>query len=189
MTGINELPATTRARLISAAGVVIILLSAGAALLPVAEGAPGTLIGALLMVAGLLETGAALMRKDGRPLALVVGGVTVLAGLLFLINRTTQFFPMINLVAGWLLLRSVALLIAALRADASVKTWLGISAATDFLLGLLLVAGLSIAGLVVSVFGPTPQLIASFSWVFALSFIVTGALLLEVASCEREAGR
>ncbi len=189
MTGIDQLPPSTRARFITAAGVVIILLSAGAALLPVAEGAPGTAIGALLMIAGLLEIGAALMRGDGRALALAAGGVTVLAGLLFLINRTSQFFPTINLVAGWLLLRSLVLLIATIRASASVKTWLGLSAATDFMLGLLLVAGLSISGLVVSVFGPTPQLIASFAWVFALSFIVTGTLLLEVASCEREAAR
>jgi hypothetical protein len=189
MTGIEQLSPSTRTRLISVAGVLIILLSAGAALLPVAEGAPGTAIGALLMIAGLIEMGAGLLRRDGGVFAVAAGVVTVLAGLLFVINRTSQFFPTINLVAAWLLLRSLVLLVATIRAGSPVKTWLGISAATDFLLGLLLVAGLSISGLVVSVFGPTPQLIASFAWVFALSFIVTGALLLEVASCERESAR
>jgi len=48
----------------------------------------------------------------------------------------------------------------------------------------ILIAGLSIATLVVGVFGPTPPLIASFSWVLAASFAVTGNLLLEVANCE-----
>ena len=189
MTAIEQLSPSARARLITAAGVLIILLSAGAALLPVADGAPGTAIGALLIIAGVIEIGAGTVRRDGSAFAVAAGATTVLAGLLFLINRTSQFFPTINLVAAWLLLRSLVLLVATIRAGESVKTWLGISAATDFLLGLLLVAGLSISGLVVSVFGPTPQLIATFAWVFALSFIVTGTLLLEVASCEREAAR
>jgi hypothetical protein len=57
----------------------------------------------------------------------------------------------------------------------------------DFLLAMLLLAGLSIAAIIVSIFGPTPPLIASFAWVLAASFVVTGTLLLEVASCEREA--
>ena len=55
----------------------------------------------------------------------------------------------------------------------------------DLLLAVLLFAGLSIATLVVSVFGPTPPLVASFSWVLAASFVVTGNLLLEIANCER----
>jgi hypothetical protein len=138
------------------------------------------------MIAGLIEVAAGLLRRDGGAFAIAAGAVTTLAGLLFLINRTSQFFPTINLVAAWLLLRSLVLLVATIRAGGPVKTWIGISAATDFLLGLLLVAGLSISGLVVSVFGPTPQLIASFAWVFALSFIITGTLLLQVASCERD---
>jgi hypothetical protein len=57
----------------------------------------------------------------------------------------------------------------------------------DLLLALLLVAGLSIATIVISIFGPTPPLIASFAWVLAASFVVNGLLLLEVASCERDA--
>jgi hypothetical protein len=186
MNGIAQLQPSTRTRLISAAGVVIILLSAGAALLPIAEGAPFVAIGTLLIIAGLIEVAAGLLRRDGGAFAIAAGAVTTLAGLLFLINRTSQFFPTINLVAAWLLLRSLVLLVATIRAGGPVKTWIGISAATDFLLGLLLVAGLSISGLVVSVFGPTPQLIASFAWVFALSFIITGTLLLQVASCERD---
>ena len=60
-----------------------------------------------------------------------------------------------------------------------------ISAGLDFFLAVLLFAGLSISALIISIFGPTPPLIASFAWVLAASFVVTGSLLLEVASCER----
>jgi uncharacterized membrane protein HdeD (DUF308 family) len=81
----------------------------------------------------------------------------------------------------------VILAITSRRAHGSVRMWLGISAATDFALGLLLLVGLSIATLIVMLFGPTPALVASFAWVFAISFVVTGMLLLEIASCEREA--
>jgi hypothetical protein len=62
--------------------------------------------------------------------------------------------------------------------------WTGLSAGMDFLLAVLLLTGLSIATLVVSVFGPTPELVASFAWVLAASFVVNGLLLLEIASCE-----
>ena len=58
--------------------------------------------------------------------------------------------------------------------------------ALPWVIAILLIAGLSIAALVVSIFGPTPPLIASFSWVLAASFVVNGLMLLEVASCERE---
>jgi hypothetical protein len=57
----------------------------------------------------------------------------------------------------------------------------------DLLLAGVLIAGLSVSALVVSLFGPTPQLIARFAWVLAASFVVNGLMLLEVASCERDA--
>ena len=49
----------------------------------------------------------------------------------------------------------------------------------------LLITGLSISTLIISIFGPTRELIASFAWVLAASFVVNGLMLLEVASCER----
>jgi hypothetical protein len=51
----------------------------------------------------------------------------------------------------------------------------------------LLITGLSISTIVISVFGPTAELVAAFAWVLAASFVVNGLLLLEVASCERDA--
>ena len=61
-----------------------------------------------------------------------------------------------------------------------------ISTLVTLLLAVLLVAGLSIATIIVSLFGPTEPLVASFSWVLAASFVVNGMMLLEVASCERD---
>ena len=54
----------------------------------------------------------------------------------------------------------------------------------DLLLAVLMVAGLSIAAIVVSLFGPTAPLIASFAWVIAASFVANGMMLLEVAGGE-----
>jgi hypothetical protein len=76
--------------------------------------------------------------------------------------------------------------LAARPSEGSVRVWTGISAGVDLLLGLLLMAGLSITTIVVSLFGPTEPLVASFAWFLAVSFVVNGLLLLEVASCERE---
>jgi hypothetical protein len=50
-----------------------------------------------------------------------------------------------------------------------------------------LIAGLSTSTIVVSLFGPTRELVASFAWILAASFVVNGLMLLEVASCERDA--
>ena len=63
--------------------------------------------------------------------------------------------------------------------------WTLSSAAMDFFLAVLLLMGLSISSLVVVLFGPTAEIVAGFAWIFALSFVVTGAMLLEIASCER----
>jgi len=176
-----------RARLIGAGGWLIILLAAGAALLPVVDRPSGSLVaGAMLIVAGLIEIYAGRLRHEVRTLAMLAGAVTTLAGLLFVFNPVAHFFPTVTIVIGWLLVRSVILLITSLRAHGSVRMWISLSAAMDFFLAAVLLVGLSISTLVIALFGPTPTLVASFAWVFALSFVVTGTLLLEVASCERE---
>lgn len=184
----SSLSSSARARWIAIAGWVIIALSAGSALLPVVDPVAGSwVVGALLLAAGVVEILAGTERHETRTLAMLAGGVTTLAGLLFLLNPVAQFFPTVTIVTGWLLLRSVILFITSRRAHGSVRTWIMLSAATDCVLGVVLLAGLSMATLVVTLFGPTPMLVASFAWVLALSFVVTGTLLLEVASCEREA--
>jgi hypothetical protein len=177
----------SRARLIGAAGVAIIILAAGAALMPVADLRRGSIVvGMLLVAAGAAEAFAGFFRHEVRALAMSAGGITAAAGVYFLLNPTAYFFPLLHVVIGWLVLRSVVILFASRASHGSVKKWMSLSAAMDVLLAVLLLAGLSIATLVVTLFGPTPPLVATFAWVLAASFVVTGLLLLEVASCERE---
>ena len=174
-----------RARGLRAAGIAIILLSAGALLLPAGKRISSDMIGALLIAAGLIEAVAGSLRREVRPFAMVAGGVTAVAGLVFVINRETHFFPVVTIVIAWLLIRSVILATGSLETSGSVRIWTAVSAGMDLLLGILLMAGLSITTIVISLFGPTTWLIASFSWFVAASFIVNGLLLLEVASCEQ----
>jgi hypothetical protein len=177
-----------RARGIRVAGIAIIILAAGAALLPAGKRLSSDMIGGLLVAAGLIEAIAGSLRREVRPFAMAAGGVTALAGLLFLLNPETHFFPTVTPVIGWLLVRSVILAIASGESKGSVRMWTGLSAGMDFLLAILLIAGLSISTIVVSIFGPTAELVATFAWVLAASFVVTGLLLLEVASCAKQNG-
>ncbi len=186
-TGANERwTDRARARGIRVAGLAIILLGAGALFLPAEKGISSDVIGAMLVAAGLIEVVAGSLRRQVRELAMPAGGVTVLAGLLFLINPETQFFPTVTPIIGWLVVRALILAYASTHSTGSVRTWTAISAGIDLLLAVLMVAGLSIAALIVSLFGPTAPLIASFAWVLAASFVANGLMLLEVASCERE---
>src|SRR5438552_7320823 len=176
----------TRARGIRVAGIAIIILAAGAALLPAGKSISSDMIGGLLVATGLIEAVAGSLRREVRPFAMAAGGVTAVAGLLFLLNPETHFFPTVTPVIGWLLLRSLILAIASGESKGSVRTWTGLSAGMDFLLALLLIAGLSISTIIISIFGPTAELVASFAWVLAASFVVNGLLLLEVASSAKD---
>lgn len=189
-TGSNERwTDRARARGIRVAGLAIILLGAGALFLPAEKGISSDVIGAMLVAAGLVEAVAGSLRREVRELAMGAGAVTVLAGLVFLVNPETQFFPNVTPIIGWLVIRSLILAYKSTHSTGSVRTWTAISAGIDLLLAILLVAGLSIAAIVVSMFGPTAPLIASFAWVLAASFVANGMMLLEVASCEQEGAK
>ena len=177
-----------RAHLIGGVGWLILLLSAGAAVLPLVSRAHGAAtIGAMLTVAGLAELVAGTRRFETRKLAMLAGAVTVLAGLMFLTGDSdVHFLPALVIVAGWLFLRSIVLAMAAFLEHGSVRRWTGIAAATDFALAFITGVGISISSLVVTIFGATPPLVASFAWILAISFIATSMLLLEVANCARE---
>jgi hypothetical protein len=183
----TKLSGRARARALRVAGLTIIVLGAGAALLPAGKTIPSDMIGGLLVSAGLIELVAGSLRREARSFAMTAGGVTALAGLLFVLNPETHFFPTVTPVIGWLLVRSLILLGALTESRASVRTWTALSAGMDFLLAVLLIAGLSISTIVISIFGPTAELVAAFAWVLTASFVVNGLLLLEVASCERDA--
>jgi hypothetical protein len=176
-----------KARSVRVAAVAIILLGAGAALLPAGKTISSDMIGGLLIAAGLIETIAGSLRRETRHFAMAAGIVTALAGLLFIVNPETHFFPTVWPVIGWLLVRSLVLAGALTESRGSLRAWIAVSAGIDFLLAVLLIAGLSISTIVVSVFGPTRELIATFAWVLAASFVANGLMLLEVASCEEEA--
>ena len=177
----------TRARALRVAGIAIILLGLGAALLPAGKTIPSAMIGGLLIAAGLIETIAGTLRRQVRPFAMAAGIVTALAGLLFVLNPETHFFPTVWPIIGWLMVRCAVLVATAVETRGSVRTWTALSAGMDFLLAVLLITGLSISTIVISVFGPTRDLVASFAWFLAASFVVNGLMLLEVASCERDA--
>lgn len=189
MTGSMEqtVRATGRPGYFTAGAIALFLMSAAAAVLPMLDGIPAaTFIGGLLLVGGLIEMTVGALRRETRGFAIAAGGVTSIAGLLFLFQQVTRFFPTVNVIIAWLLVRSVILIVASRLSPSSVRLWTMLSSAMDFLLAVVLIAGISIATVVVTLFGPTPQLVASFSWVLALSFVVTAALYLEVASCERQ---
>ena len=177
----------TRVRALRVAGIAIIALAAGAALLPAGKTISADMVGGLLITAGLVETIAGSVRREARPFAMAAGIVTALAGLLFIVDPETHFFPRVVPIIGWLLLRSLILLGALTETRGSVRRWTAISAGLDFMLGVLLITGLSISTIVISMFGPTQELVAAFSWILAASFVVNGLMLLEVASCERDA--
>ena len=142
----------------------------------------------MLIAAGLVELLAGSQRRQVKSLAMAAGAVTILAGILFLISPVAHIARLVNLIIGWLLIRSVILFLTAKQTSGSVRTWTIISAATDFALAAILTAGLSIGTLIVLLFGPTEQMVASFAWVLALSFVLNGLLQLEISGCERDTG-
>jgi len=175
-----------RARAFRVAGIVIILLGVAAALLPAGKTIASDMIGGLLIAAGLIETVTGSLRHGTRQYVMTAGVVTALAGLLFIMNPETHLFPRVWPIIGWLLLRSLILAAATIETARAVRLWTAFSAGMDFLLAVLLIAGLSMASIVVEVFGPTRELIATFAWILAASFAVNGLMLLQVANCAED---
>lgn len=175
-----------RARMIAGAGVVVILISAGAALLPLGDGVSrAAVIGTMMVAAGLVEIIAGGLRSSNRSVAILPGMATLVAGALLAVHPFHRFVPSIYLVAGWLGARGVLLGAAATQTRGSVRAWTIIAAGTDLTLGAVLLIGLSASTLTLTFFGITPEIIRSFAWVVALSFVATGMLLMEVAASER----
>lgn len=175
-----------RAALIAGAGIVIILISAAAALLPLGDEPWRTkVIGTMMVSAGLVEMSAGVLRYRNKSVAILPGALTIVAGALLAIHPLHRFVPSVWLVIAWLGARGVVLGAATTQVHGSVRIWTMLAAVTDFMLGGALVLGLSASTLTLTLFGITPEILRSFAWVVALSFVATGMLLMEVASCER----
>jgi uncharacterized membrane protein HdeD (DUF308 family) len=171
----------------AAAGVLIMLLAAGALLLPLQSGIPGgPVVGWLLVTAGSIELAASFVRRRHRKSVALAAVATLLVGIRLAVDPTANFVAVTNMVILWLVVRGATLLFSAARTSRPLGSWIALSAATDLLLALGLLAGLPVALLVYGLFGPTPQIVATFAWVFAASFIATGALLLAIARIGEE---
>jgi uncharacterized membrane protein HdeD (DUF308 family) len=172
----------TRKILTYSAGILIILLAAGALLLPLQRELPGPLVvGWLLIAAGSIELATGMVRQRHRKSVALAAIATVLAGIRLVLDPGAHFFAVMNMVIVWLVVRGAALLFSAARTARPLGSWIALAAATDLLLALGLLAGLPVALLVYGLFGPTPQIVAHFAGVFAASFVATGALLIALA--------
>jgi len=177
-----------RASLIAGAGALIILISLASALLPLASGlSNASVIGTMMVAAGIMEVLAANLRANNRIAAALPGLVTIAAGALFAVEPFGAFVPTVRLVIGWLAVRGLLLALASLDVGGSVRVWTILAAATDLSLSAILYIGLTASTITILFFGPTAEIVGSFAWVVALSFVATGMLLLEVAACEAAA--
>ena len=169
------------------AGFLTIGLAVAAALLPLVDWAPkARLVGWLLFVAGLAELGFGAARTDSdRVTAIASGLLTAAAGWIFISNPFAPYLPVANLVMLWLLARGAWVLgRGTFIWPRHSALWLGLSGAVDVVLGLLLASGLPVALVVIAVFGPTPEIVAKFSFILATSFLVTGLSELAISGSE-----
>lgn len=178
-----------RKHIIRIAGFLILLLAVVAALVPAEPKMPGRMVvGSLLLAAGVIELVATAARRIHKPSAAIAGAATVLAGFRLVVDPNAGFFPVLNMVILWLIVRSAALAYAAMRCRPPLQGFFILSGATDFLLAVLLLAGLPIALVVAGLFGQTSEIIETFAWVLAASFVATGVLLIAAAPAEASEG-
>ncbi len=174
-----------RTLVIRVAGAAIVLLAFGSALLPLAQHIPArTVIGLLLIAAGASELAAVYARRGHHIPAAIAAAASLLAGLRLALDPGANFFTVLNLVILWLVVRSAALFFSARGSPRPLCTWVYLAAAVDFLLAVLLLGGLPVAVLVYGLFGPTSEVVATFSWIFAGSFVAAGLLLVAAAPLE-----
>lgn len=174
-----------RTIVIRLAGIAILLLAFGSAVLPLAQHIPArTVIGFLLTAAGAIELAAALSRRGHHVTAAIAAGASLVAGLRLALDPQANFVTVFNLVILWLVVRSAALLLSARGSARPLCNWVYLAAAVDFALAVLLLGGLPVAVLIYGLFGATDEIVATFAWIFAISFVAAGWLLIAAAPLE-----
>jgi uncharacterized membrane protein HdeD (DUF308 family) len=149
------------------------------------------IVGALLLVAGLAEL--AFGSKRGWDVvgtaAAWSGIITAAAGLLFVLKPSTAYFQVANAVTLWLLARGIFMLVMAWRTgNPKCGGWMALTGLADLVLGGVLVAGLPVTALVVNMFGPTPEVVARFALILAISFAIAGIAQFAIALDHRSGG-
>lgn len=179
-------PAARRnSRFLAAAGIVILFVGLGAALLPVLDPlATAQIIGGMMIVAGAVEAAAGTLRRRNGLASLFPGLVTILAGALFATGRFDNFLAAVQLVIGWLALRSAVLLLAGFEVSSRVRYWTFVSAGSDLALAAIFFAGLSASTFSIALFGLSLDVVRGFAVVLAVSFVTTAMLLIEIAASE-----
>lgn len=177
----------TRSLIIRSAGLLILLLAIGAALLPMAKGIPARVeIGLLLAAAGVFELAAVFARRGHHLAAGAAALASLLAGLRLLLDPDINFLTILNFVILWLVVRSATLLLSAPHSPRPLCTWVYLAAAVDFALAVLLLVGLPVAVLIYGLFGTTDQIVATFAWILAASFVAAAWLLIAAAPIEAQ---
>jgi uncharacterized membrane protein HdeD (DUF308 family) len=161
-----------------AAGCFTLTLAIVALFLPDLTFAPrGGLVGWLLLLGGILEIVFGAARGSGRSAvtAIVAGLLTATAGLIFVVRPFAPYFSVANVVTLWLALRGLWVLGSSWSGHAwALRSWLAFSGLVDLMLAFLLLSGAHVSLLVVTLFGPTPEIVARFSLILMASFLATG---------------
>jgi uncharacterized membrane protein HdeD (DUF308 family) len=149
------------------------------------------IVGGLLLVAGLAEL--AFGSKRGWDVvgtaAAWSGIITAAAGLLFVLKPSTAYFQVANAVTLWLLARGIFMLVMAWRTgEVRCGGWMALTGLADLTLGGILIAGLPVTALVVNMFGPTPEVVARFALILAVSFAIAGISQVAIALDQRGGG-
>jgi uncharacterized membrane protein HdeD (DUF308 family) len=175
----------TRSSVIRWAGILIVLLAVGAALLPMAKGIPARVeIGLMLAAAGVFELAAVFARRGHHLAAGAAALASLLAGFRLLTDPDINFLTILNIVILWLVVRSAALLLSSRHSPRPLCVWVYLAAAVDFALAVLLLVGLPVAVLIYGLFGTTDQIVATFAWILAASFLAAAWLLVAAAPLE-----
>jgi hypothetical protein len=162
-----------------------LLVSLAAALLPLVDlESTAQIIGGMMIAAGAVEAASGALRRRNGLASLFPGLVTILAGALFESGRFDDFLGAVQLVIGWLGLRSAVLLLVGFEVSRRVRFWTFVSAGTDLALAAILLAGLSASTFSIALFGPGMDVVRGFAVVLAVSFVTTAMLLIEIAASE-----